>query len=267
MKKLSTNEAYAYLQRDKIAVKTSTVQEQGPSDEDEPLSTIATIQANITRAVTHRTTSWRVTNSTAETYEEWSRQQKRQAEKGKRILQDQLIKQYKKSLKLWNVNKSQYTDIQVQHADRDDNNILQSAYEEQYSDNRDVNATIEAPGVNFDLYNYKTQLCVEISTDDDDDEILMYFKPVWPTEMTLEILRNKHQVLKKDDKIYAKFDDETILCFAYEEGVIQSFVTSLSPQNASRYQPPSKGAAPGRRVTFASSLHTSPLSDSDDVDL
>jgi hypothetical protein len=267
MKKLSTNEAYAYLQRDKIAVKTSTVQEQGPSDEDEPLSTIATIQANITRAVTHRTTSWRVTNSTAETYEEWSRQQKRQAERGKRILQDQLIKQYKKSMKLWNVNKSQYTDIPVQNADRDDKNILQSAYEEKYVDNQDPNDTIEAPGVNFDLYKYKTQLCVEISTDDDDDEILMYFKPVWPTDMTLEIMRNQYKFLKKDSKIYATFDDQTILCFAYQEGVVKRIAKSLLSENDSKHEPRPGGAASGRRVAFDPSLKTTPLPDSDDVDL
>ena len=267
MKKLSTNEAYAYLRRDKMAVKTSTVQEQGPSDEDEPLSTIATIQANITRAVTHRTTSWRVTNSTAETYEEWSGQQKRQAERGKRILQDQLIKQYKKSLKLWNVDKSPYTDTPVQDAERDDKNILQSAYEEKYVDTQDPNDTIEAPGVNFDLYKYKTQLRVEISTDDDDNDIFVYFKPVWPAEMTLEILRNQFQHLNRDSRIYAKFDDETILCFAYEEGVVQTFASSLMRETAPRYQPPSNGAAPRRRVTFDLSLDAPSLPDSDDVDL
>jgi hypothetical protein len=214
--------------------------------------------------MTHKTTSWRVTNSTAETYEEWVRIQERQAKKF-RILQDQLIKQYKKSLQQWNVNESSYPDTQVQVPERDDENILCRAYEEQYLDNQDQNDTIEAPGVIFDLYKYKTQLRVDVSTEDDDDEILRYFKPVWPTVMTLEMLRNKD--LKKD-KIYAKFDDETILCFEYEKDVIQNVANWLNPQNASRFQPPSDGAALGRRVRFAnSSLDAPPLPDSDDVDL
>jgi hypothetical protein len=267
MKKLSTNEAYAYLQRDKIAVKTSTVQEQGPSDEDELLGPLETIQKIITRTVTHRTTSWRVTNSTAETYEEWSRQQKRQAERGKRILQDQLIKQYKKSLKLWNVNELPYTDTLVQDAERDDKNILYRAYEEKYLDNQDPNDTIEAPGVNFDLYKYKTQLSVDVSTEDDDDEILMYFKPVWPTDMTLEIMRNHQYQLKKDSKIYATFDDQTILCFAYQEGVVKRIAKSLLSENDSKHEPRPGGAVSGRRITFDPSLKTTPLPDSDNVDL
>ena len=170
-------------------------------------------------------------------------------------------------MKLWNVNKSQYTDITVQVADRDDKNILQSACEEKYVDNQDPNDTIEAPGVNFDLYNYKTQLCVEISTDDDDDEILMYFKPVWPTEMTLEIMRNQYQFLKKDSKIYATFDDQTILCFAYQEGVVKRIAKSLLSENDSKHEPRPGGAVSGRRITFDPSLKTTPLPDSDNVDL
>jgi hypothetical protein len=265
MKKLSTNEAYAYLQRDKIAVKTSTVQEQGPSDEDEPLGPIETIQKRITRAMTHKTTSWRVTNSTAEIYEEWFRIQERQAKRGNRILQDQLIKQYKKSVQLWKMNESPYPDTLVQVPERDDENILFRAYEEKYVDKRNPNDTIEAPGVNFDLYNYKTQLRVDVSAEDDDDEIMRYFKPVWPTVMTMEMLRNKD--LKKD-KIYAKFDDKTILCFEYEKGVMQSFASLLSPEKAPRYQPPPDGAASGRRIRFAEpSLDAPLLPDSDDVDL
>ncbi len=174
------------------------------------------------------------------------------------------MKQYKKSVQLWKVNASPYTDTPVQHAERDDQNILYRAYEETYIDNQDLNDTIEASGVNFDVYKkYKTQLCVDVSTDNDDDEILMYFKPVWPTVMTLEMLRNKDP---KKDKIYAKFDDETILCFEYEKGMMGIVANWLSPQNAKKFQPPD-GAASGRKVTFDSSLDAPPLPDSDDVDL
>lgn len=267
MKKLSTNEAYGYLRREKITVKTSTAQEQGPSDEDEPVGSLEMIQENITRAMTHRTTSWKITNSTDATYKEWSEIQKRQAERGgKRNLQVLLIKQYKKSLKSWRVQKQEFTDSQVQEAERDDKNILRNAWDDQYVDDRNENATLEAPGVNFDLYKYDTQLRVDTSADDDDDDVFLFFKPVWPVEMTLEILRNQYTFLQRNSKIYAIFDDKTILCFEYQESVVERVANNLVPSNWSEHEPPVRGAG-SRRVTFARdvSLHTPSFSDTNDI--
>ena len=269
MKKLSTNEAYGYLRREKIVVKTSTVKEQGPSDasdEDEPVDPTKAVQQQITRAMTHRTTSWNVTNSTDSIYEEWSGIQKRQAEKGKRTLQDQLIKQYKKSLKSWRVQKQAFAGSEAQEAQRDDNNILRNAWGEQYADGRDPNAKIEAPGVNFDSYKYDTQFRVDISADHDDAEDFIFFKPEWPTEMTLEILRNQYTYLSQGVKIYAIFDDKNILCFEYQESVVERVANDSVPSNWLEHQPPVRGAG-SRRVTFAGdvSLHTPSFSDTNDI--
>lgn len=266
MKKLSTNEAYGYLRREMIVVKTSTVKEQGPSDEDEPMDPIEAIQRTIAKVVTHRRTSWHVTNSTETTYQEWSNTQKKQAQNGKRTLQDQLIKQYKKSLTSWRVQKQAFAGSEVQEADRDDNNILRNAWGEQHTDARDQNATIEAPGVNFDLYKYDTQLRVDTSADDDDDDVFFFFKPVWPVKMTLEILRNQYTFLKRDVKIYAIFDDKTILCFEYQESAVKKVANDSVPENWAEHQPPARGAGP-RRVTFARdvSLHTPSFSDTNDI--
>ena len=267
MKKLSTNEAYGYLRREKIVVKTSTVKEQGPSDEDEPMDPIEAIQQTITRVVTHRTTSWKVTNSTATTYAEWSVLQKRQAERGKRNLQDQLIKQYKKSLKSWRVQKEAFAGSETQEVERDDKNILRNAWEEQYVDSRVQNATIEAPGVNFDSYKYDTQFHVDISADDDDAEVFIFFKPVWPTEMTLEILRNQYTFLKSKDKIYAIFDDQTILCFEYQDSFVENVSRLSNPESWDDSQPPPRGAnsPQRRRVTWSHSVQAPPLPDTNDV--
>jgi hypothetical protein len=268
MKKLSTNEAYGYLRREKIVVKTSTVKEQGPSDEDEPIDPIEAIQQTIARVVTHRTTSWHVTNSTESTYQEWFDIQQKQAQKGKRTLQDQLIKQYKKSLTQWRVQNQAFAGSEAQEAERDDNNILRQAWGEQYANGRNTNATIEAPGVNFDSYKYDTQFRVDISADYDDAEVFIFFKPIWPTEMTLEILRNQFIYLGRGKKIYAIFDDKTILCFEYHESVLEKVLARVDPTRWPDSQPPERN---GRKVTFAgsttkvASLNTPPLPDTNDI--
>ena len=271
MKKLSTNEAYGYLRRENIAVKTSTVEEQGPSDEDdEPPPPPGTVMGAIQAFFTSTKTSWDVThrNSTDAEYQTWSGNQGRQAGRGKRILQQELMKKYKKSVESWSVKKKKFDGVDEQNPDRDDNNILLIAWNAQYIELDDPNATLKASGVDFGkTYKYRIQLHVDIYDDDDDDEWVLYCKPIWPHKMDLDILRTRHQQVLKDGlKIYAIFDEETILCFEYrDKSIVASF---SSPQKQDQHQP--KGPKPNNRVQFAGdtkqvSLDTPPLSDTNDV--
>ena len=243
MKKLSTNEAYGYLRREKITVKTDESKEQGPSDEDDDEPPPGNVLAVIQGLLTHTQTSWDVThqNSTDPDYKTWSDLQAKQAGRGKRILQQELMKKYKKSVESWNVKEEKFDDADEQKPDRDDNNILLIARGVQYIDFNDPNATLTAPGVDFGgkQYKYRTQLLVEIYNDEDDDESILYCKPIWPDKMTLDILRTRHQQILRDRvKIYAIFDEETILCFEYRDtSVLSSF---LSPEKNDRHGPSGK---------------------------
>ena len=272
MKKLSTNEAYGYLRREKIAVKTDTLIEQGPSDEDDepppPPGIVGAIQALFASTKT----SWDVThrNSTDADYQTWSEMQKKQAGRGKRILPEELMKKYKKSVESWRVKKEKFDGVDEQKLDRDDNNILLIAEDTHHIDFNDPNATLKASGMDFGgkTYKYKTQLRGEIYSDDDDDEWVLYCKPIWPHKMDLDILRTRHQqVLKDRHKIYAIFDKETILRFEYRDTSLLASI--LSPEKQDQHQPKGSKTSP-RRVQFAGvptqvSLDTPPLSDTNDV--
>jgi len=148
------------------------------------------------------------------------------------ILQQELMKKYKKSVEIWNVKKEKFEGVDEQTPDRDDNSKLLTAQDVLYIDYRDPQATLRAPGVDFGgkQYKYRTQLPVEIYNDEDDDEHIIYCKPIWPDKMTLDILRTRHQQFLRDGvKIYAIFDEETILCFEYRDtSVLSSF---FSPEN------------------------------------
>ncbi len=242
MKKLSTNEAYGYLRREKITVKTDESKEQGPSDQsdDEPPPPPGTVLGAIQGLLAPTATTWFVThqNSTDPEYQTWSDLQVKQATRGKRILQQELMKKYKKSVELWNVKKEKFEGVDEQTPDRDDNSILLIALGVQYIDFTNPDATLRAPGVDFGgkTYKYKTQLRVEIYNDEDDDEYNLYCKPTWPDKMTLEILRTQHQKNLRDGvKIYAIFDKETILCFEYRD---TSLISSIfSPKHDVGYGP------------------------------
>ena len=84
--------------------------------------------------------------------------------------------------------------------------------------------------------------------------------------MTLEILRNQYTFLQRNSKIYAIFDDKTILCFEYQESVVEKVANEAVPSNWPEHQPPVRGAG-SRRVTFAGdvSLHTPSFSDTNDI--
>jgi hypothetical protein len=172
-------------------------------------------------------------------------------------------------LKSWRVQKEPFVGSEAQEVERDDKNILRNALEDQYVNFRRQNDMIEAPGVNFDLYKYNTQFCVDISADHDDDSVFYFFKPVWPTEMTLEILRNQYKYLKSKDKTYAIFDDQTILCFEYQDSFVENVSRLSNPESWLSNQPPAQGA---RRITFArvreersDLVQAPPLPDTNDV--
>ena len=213
MKKLSTNEAYGYLSREKTDLKISTVEEQGPSDEDEDFSNETTMQSinrNLRNAMTLEAKSWSVKHkkSTDDGYETWAGRIQRDS--GNRKLQMKLIYEYKKSLKSWSVNARQFPEGVVTDATREQKNTFTDAFD---AYDFDVNE-IRSMDVDLKVDTYDIQIRTQIG--DDTDALTVYFKPEWPSEFTFQYDNNEY-IFPVRSKIYARFDDNTILYFESQE--------------------------------------------------
>jgi len=255
MKKLSTNEAYGYVHREKKSMTSSKFEEQCPSDQDEE-DDPASIIDRIHQTISYVTQSFQVTksNKTDSNYDNWSGKMNFQA-RNKRLLQERLIKNYRESLGVWYIRPLKYNRIKVVDADRDDNNILRQAFATQFATENEI---YTASGVNLLLYN--CQLRIDVTTDNDDDEVFVFCKPKWPTDMTMELPIGQHSYLVGGYKIYARFDDETILCFECEEKS-SLFSSKIDPRAL-----PSPKREDERRVKWdIPSLHASSLSDTNDI--
>ena len=211
MKKLSTNEAYGYLSREKTDLKISTVEEQGPSDEDEDYSNQTVMQSinrNLKNAWTRETKSWSVEHkkSTDPNYQTWLSEIKQ--DNANKRLQEKLIKEYKKSLKLWSMNTVQFPEGVVTDATREQRDTFSQVYGE-----FDINLNehkIRIMDVDVKVDTYDIQIKTKIG--DADDSPTVYFKPKWSSVLTFENDKTKY-VFPDGSKIYAKFDENTILYF------------------------------------------------------
>jgi hypothetical protein len=239
MKKLSTNQAYGYLSREKRKVKISTIAEQGDSDKDEDDSTdslVQTVQKNIVRGLTHTSTTWVVTHkkSTDVEYDAWSTKVHEEA-KWKQ-LQNELIKAYTKSVKKWLVKSAQFDGIPQQDATRREQGKFDAVYQGIDLAIDEIRA-IEVLDVRVDKYNI--QLKYTIESYGGVLKKFAYFKPVWPDELTISIDKAQYPFLTQSPEVYAKFDDTTILCFTLKKSKLQSFanrfVSFMSASDALRH--------------------------------
>jgi hypothetical protein len=249
MKKLSTNEAYGYLTREKTDLKIVKVEEQGPSDEDEDFSNetiVQTINRNLKNAMTFETKTWTVQHkkSTDEGYDTWL--VKIQQDSTSKTLQKKLIEEYKKSKKLWSMKKNQFPEGEVINADRGQ----QSIFIEEIRNIELKDDEIRDVEVNVKVDKYDIQIKVDNT---DPSTPTVYFKPVWPTKFTFKY--NKDEYLFPSD-IYAQFDDDTILHFESQRNGWSNIAKIL-------LNPVSKSSP--KKVTFSSD--TASLSDTNDIDL
>lgn len=83
--------------------------------------------------------------------------------------------------------------------------------------------------------------------------------------MTLEILRNQYTYLGQGRKIYAIFDDKTILCFEYQDSVVGKVARSFHPLSFPVNNPPKKGVTFHGSTRNVALLNTPPLPDTNDI--
>ena len=252
MKKLSTNEAYGYLTREKTELKIVKVEEQGPSDEDEDVTNetiVQTINRNLKNAMTLETKTWTVQHkkSTDEGYAIWRGLITTDTLSIK--LQDKLIKEYKRSLTSWSVKKKQFQESEVIDAVREqEDTFIEELRNIDFDDDDEIRQVV----VNVKVDKYDIQIKVQQK----DATPTFYFKPVWPSKFNFKYEKGKYTF---PSDIYAQFDDHTILHFESQRNgwynIAKILLNPIRPENKSS----------PKRVTFSSD--TAPLSDTNDIDL
>ena len=254
MKKLSTNEAYGYLTREKTDLKIVKVEEQGPSDEDEDVTNetiMQTVNRNLKNAMTLGNKTWTVQHkkSTDEDYDIW--RGLIQIDTSSTELQKKLIKEYKQSLTLWKMTKNQFLNVEVIDVDRDQKDIfiIEIRNMELKDDEiRDVQVRVQV-----DKYDIQIKVNKDDTTNPPTPTV--YFKPVWPTKFYFRYDKDKY-IFPSD--IYAQFDDHTILHFESQRNgwynIAKILLNPIRPENKSS----------PKRVTFSD---TASLSDTNDIDL